>query len=86
MTGKVFKPFADDASVLTIAGLSLENGTQSLVLHGEITIERSSEGMKRVRDLVTVLQSVLEAGEAVPTATGTVEPAAVVDEVANPFA
>ncbi|NTF17039.1 hypothetical protein G6L37_01175 [Agrobacterium rubi] len=84
MNGAGFQPFGDDSSLFTVGGLSLENGLSSVVVHGDLVIERDEASLQSVRCLITALQdveaSILTMGpEVAETAAGDV------DEVLNPF-
>jgi hypothetical protein len=85
-----FRPFAEGAGVQTLAGFSIENGTQRIALHGSLDLTRDREGLRRAKALKNLLDAVvatLEAEasaedlpEAVPEEPETAEP------VRNPFA
>lgn len=93
MTGKTkkaaggFEPFADDAAARTIGGLSFENGTGRIVLHGSLDITRDKAGLAQARLLRETCDAIVRALEAgnLPE-----EVAAAEDEpprtVKNPFA
>lgn len=69
MTAKTIKPFADDSSVLTLDGLTVENGTLALSIHGDIEITRDRKGLDRARilaDLLSAAVSELEAEADLP--------------------
>lgn len=80
-----FRPFAEDAGAQTFAGLSIENGTRRIALHGALDLTRDRAGLKRAKALKSLLDAVvatLEAEdlpEAVPDEPETAEP------VRNPF-
>lgn len=48
---KSIEPFADDESVLTLGELVIENGTESITMHGDIRIDRDRTGLERARIL-----------------------------------
>lgn len=81
-----FAPFADDASVRTLSGFSVENGTARIALHGALDITRDREGLRRARALKAVLDAVVAAleGEDLPEAVPE-EPEASAP-IKNPFA
>ena len=45
------KPFADDAHVLTVGDLTVENGLDALTVTGELVIRRDREGLAAARAL-----------------------------------
>ena len=80
-----FSPFADDAASVSIAKLTIENGTDRIALYGSLDLTRDRQGLEHTRALKAILDQavqVLEAQqdlpEAVPTAT-------VPKTVVNPF-
>lgn len=82
-----FEPFADDAASRTIGGLSLENGTDRIALHGSLDITRDKAGLAQARLLRETCEAIVRALEAadLPEAVAEAE-----DEpprtVKNPFA
>lgn len=82
-----FRPFAEEAGVLTLAGFSVENGTQRVSLHGSLDLTRDRAGLKRAQALKSILVAVVAALEAEADL-----PEALPDEpeagkpVRNPFA
>jgi hypothetical protein len=77
-------PFANDAAQVSIDRLTIENGTDRIVLHGSLEIGRDRQGLERALRLkhlldqaVTTLQS-----ETLPAERPTRPPGSV----ANPFA
>ncbi len=82
-----FEPFADDASVRSIGGLSLENGTERIALHGSLDITRDRAGLeaaRRLRDTAEAIVRTLEGGD-LPERVAEA-PEAAPREVKNPFA
>lgn len=61
MAGSRFTPYADDAAVLTVGDLTLENGTTRVVLHGSLELTRDKAGLARARDLKRILDAVVRA-------------------------
>ena len=59
-----FRPFAEDAGVLTLAGFSAENGTRRVSLHGSLDLTRDRAGLERARALKNLLDAVVAALEA----------------------
>lgn len=59
-----FKPYTDDEAVLTLGELSIENGRDSIAIHGSLDLRRDADGLRQaralleaVRDIVTSLES-----------------------------
>ena len=79
-----FMPFADEFSVWQSGGLSIENGTREVVLHGAVAFGPDRMSAARAREIAKVMLAVAERIEAgVPEGS---EPAsACVDIVPNPF-
>ena len=78
-------PFADDATSLSIAELTIENGTERIALYGSLDITRDKQGLARARALKAVLDQTvqhLEAEKELPDAAPSPAPA---KSVANPF-
>lgn len=82
-----FRPFADDATARTIAGLSIENGTTRIAVHGSLDISRDQAGLAQARLLQATLAAIVEALEAedLPERVSEVEDATP-RTVKNPFA
>lgn len=57
----MIKPFADDETSTTIAGMSVENGTTAIVVSGSLTISRDREGLEAARRLKEFADALLEA-------------------------
>lgn len=81
-----FAPFADDAAVQTIGGLSLENGTDRIALHGSLDLTRDRPGLDRARALAATLAAIVAVleSEALPEAVA--EATRPGTSVKNPFA
>ena len=58
------KPFEDDSSVVSLADLSIENGKESVVIHGSLDIDRTTVGLDRARRLKAHVDSIVETLEA----------------------
>lgn len=78
------KPFDDDSSVVSLSDLTIENGTDRVVLHGSIAIDRTIAGLdiaKRLKahidDVVATLEA-MDLPETLPAGTP-------VGTVVNPF-
>lgn len=80
-------PFDNDHEVLTIGGLTIENGLDTVVLFGELTITKSKDGLTQAKalqaissQLVTALEQMADLPDEMSVATAPVE------EIDNPFA
>lgn len=63
------KPFADDAKVVTIEDLEIENGTSVISIHGAVRITRDKEGLKKalaLRDHAMAIAAALEGATDLP--------------------
>ncbi len=83
-----FKPFADDAAALTIGGITVENGTDSITLSGSLDLARDQQGLDHAKALRAALNGViaaLEAEKGLPARAAAPKPAPVTRK-ANPFA
>ncbi|SFV17552.1 hypothetical protein SAMN02799631_06777 [Methylobacterium sp. 174MFSha1.1] len=81
-----FTPFADDAAVQTLGGLTLENGSARIALHGSLDFARDRESLERARALQKTLAAIvaaLEGEEELPERADEVRVATT--EVKNPF-
>lgn len=61
----MIEPFADDETSTAIAGLSVENGTTTIVVSGSLTISRNREGLetaKRLKEFADALLQALQEG------------------------
>ncbi|MCJ2044389.1 hypothetical protein MKK58_07545 [Methylobacterium sp. J-078] len=81
-----FAPFADDAAVQTIGGLSIENGTDRIALHGSLDITRDKAGLDRARALAATLAAIVAALEGEPLPDAVAEAVRPAETVKNPFA
>ncbi|GBU19743.1 MULTISPECIES: hypothetical protein [Methylobacterium] len=81
-----FPAYADDSTVQTIAGLTVENGTTRIALHGTLDITRDRTGLghaRTLRDLLGAVVKALEAADLPETVAENDEPPT---PVRNPFA
>ncbi|GJD37474.1 hypothetical protein [Methylobacterium aerolatum] len=82
-----FEPFADDAACRTIGGLSVENGTTRITLHGSLDIPRDRAGLAQARLLRETLEAIVRTLEAAPLPEEVAEAADLPSKtVKNPFA
>lgn len=86
-TPEHFEPFADDASVRSIGGLSVENGTERIALHGSLDIPCDRSGLDAARKLRDTFEAIVRALEGRDLPERVAEaPEAAPREVKNPFA
>ncbi len=82
------RPFENDAEAVTIAGLSVENGTEQISIHGSLEIKRDQQSLKQLDALISLLGDVrarlLSFGD-LPDVAAADADASRVDVVANPF-
>ncbi|WP_244476455.1 hypothetical protein [Methylobacterium sp. Leaf88] len=81
-----FTPFADDAAVQTIGGLSVENGRDRIAIHGSLDLARDARGLERARALAAAFAAIVAALEAAPLPEQVAEESRSADTVKNPFA
>ncbi len=58
------KPYANESDVLQLDGLTIENRTDRISLHGEIDITRDKRGLAAVKELKTLIDATLKVLEA----------------------
>ncbi len=80
------EPFADEATSLQIAGLTIENRLDRVSLFGSIDMTKDRDGLRRARELRALLEAVVAAlereGDSLPAA---VEVGKKTDTARNPF-
>jgi hypothetical protein len=79
------KPFADDATSVTLGGLTIENGSDRLALYGTAEITRDKTGLALARQLRAIISqavAVLEKDDLPDEIAPSAQPTAV----KNPFA
>lgn len=81
-----FMPFADDAAVRTIAGLSIENGRERIALHGNLAIGRDRTGLTQARALRGAIDAIVAVLEAADLPDAVAEATRPTRKVKNPFA
>jgi hypothetical protein len=85
--GDGFTPFADDTAARTIGGLSVENGTARIALHGSLDITQDKAGLAQARRLRDTAEAIVRALEAADLPERVAEaPDAPPRTVRNPFA
>ena len=87
---QIFRPFVDDAGVVTIGGLTVENGTRAVAMHGTLDLGRDRRSLARARALKAILDAVVAhleaASETAALPEAAAETAAATTPKANPFA
>jgi len=84
MTDK-FKPYANEADVIRIGGLEIENRVDRVVLTGDLELTKDKAGLALAQELQALVEGVvkaLEADKALPEVVEVKEARAV----KNPFA
>ena len=80
-----FKPYANEADVLRIGELEIENRVDRVTLTGDVVLTRDQAGLTLARELQTIVDGVvkaLEADKQLPDAVAVKE----ARSVRNPFA
>ena len=80
-----FKPYANEADVLRIGELEIENRVDRVTLTGDVVLTRDQAGLALARELQTIVDGVvkaLEADKQLPDAVAVKE----ARSVRNPFA
>ncbi len=78
-------PFADDSASVSIAELTIENGTDRIALYGSLDLTRDKQGLAHARALKAVLDQVVQRLEADKGLPDAVPPAPAAKTVDNPF-
>ena len=82
-----FDPFADEASVRNVGGLSIENSTARIAVHGSLDITKDRIGLDQARLLRETFEAVVKALEAADLPGKVAEAADIAPKrVKNPFA
>lgn len=79
------KPYADDATSLTIGDLTLENGRDCVAVGGSLDLTRDKAGLAHARALKAALDAVVHALESESALPDRVAPPKATTEVKNPF-
>ncbi|GJD97721.1 hypothetical protein [Methylobacterium iners] len=85
-TEATFTPFADDAGIRSIGGLSIENGTDRIALHGSLDIGLDRRGLEQVRALKEAVDAIAAALESAELPEAVTEARRPTRTVKNPFA
>jgi hypothetical protein len=79
------KPFADDATSVTLGGLTIENGSDRLALYGTAEITRDKTGLALARQLRAIISQAVAVLEKYDL-PDEIAPSAQPTAVKNPFA
>lgn len=85
MSKKQFKPYDNEADVLQVGGLTIENRLDRITIDGDIDLTMDQAGLRQARELYQLLGAAvarLEAQRDLPEQL----PAPQVTKTANPFA
>ena len=85
MASPSFKPFADDSASVTVAGLTVENGTDGIAIYGQGDITRDKEGLRNARALKALVDGIVQTLEAEKNLPDRVAPPDKPETVKNPF-
>jgi len=85
MSTPTMKPYADDATSLTISDLTLENGQDCVAVGGSVDLTRDKPGLAHARALKAALDAVVHALESDTALLDKVAPFKPVTDVKNPF-
>ena len=58
-----FKPYADEADVLRLGELEIENRVDRVTLTGDVVLTRDQVGLALAKDLLTLMRNVVKALE-----------------------
>jgi len=58
-----FKPYANEADVIRIGGLEIENRVDRVVLTGDVVLTRDKAGLALAKELLSLLDGVVKALE-----------------------
>lgn len=78
-----FAPFMDEASVLTLDGLTMENRFDRIEIYGNVQITRDKSGLALARELKQVLDAAVRTLESETLPEQIIEKAP--EKVRNPF-
>ena len=78
-------PFADDATSMTIGGLTLENGKDQVSLYGSLDITRDKRGLADAKALKVILDKAVQQMELAANLPDALPAAPAAKKVTNPF-
>ena len=79
------KPFADDATSISIGELTIENGSDCIALYGSLDLTRDKQGLAHARVLAALLNQAIQLLEANTSLPDAVPPPMAAGTVRNPF-
>lgn len=79
------KPFAEDATSISIGELTIENGTDRIALYGSLDLARDKQGLTHARPLAALLEQAIQTLEADTSLPDAVPPMVAAGTVKNPF-
>ena len=85
MISKSLTPFADDSTSTTVAGLTVENGTDAIALYGQSDITRDKAGLAHARALKALLDGIVRVLESDKNLPDRIAPPDKPETVKNPF-
>lgn len=77
-----FDAFGNDSQVVSIGGLTIENGNNSIAIYGDLTINQD-DGYQQIKQLATICEQILTACNQPPSQVS--PDVADIDTVDNPF-
>lgn len=86
MARSSFQPYAEEAAVLSVGDLSVENGANRVVLHGSLELTRDRRGLARARELKRTLDAIVRALAAADLPEAVDDAPAPAGTTRNPFA
>ncbi|WP_414476448.1 hypothetical protein [Microvirga sp. M2] len=81
-----FQPFSDDSASLNIHDLTVENGTDKVVIYGSLDLTRDKEGLENARALKALVDGIVKALAHDKDLPDKVQPDEPTQQVKNPFA
>lgn len=81
-----FTPFADNAAVQFVGGLSIENGSDRIAIHGSLDLARDATGLAHAQALAATLAAIVAALEAEGPPEQAADATRPPASVPNPFA
>lgn len=81
------KPFSKEASSVTIAGLTIENGTAEIAIYGDLRLTADRKGLETATELARFFAEARDKLASLPNLPDAVEAvdASAVTTVRNPF-
>ena len=80
-----FKPFQNDAQVLSLGNLTIENGTDKISIIGDLDIQADPSGLARLKELADVVSRAIDFLENHPNINTTEQDTAILENKKNPF-